>query len=249
MPAASARMGGERDTDADWRELGATQPYWGVLTHPDYRTEALTPASLEAFYASGAEYIADIAHRLQAATGKPPQGRALDFGCGAGRLAEAMTAYATQVTGVDISPGMLDEARKRGGKAAYVETLPDGPFDWINSFIVLQHIAPARGLKLIEDLLARLAPGGLVSLHVTIWREAHLQAPPARGLKRLIRPLTRRWRIARLPKGTIRMYDYDLSQVVERLNRAGVAELTLVPTDHGGHHGVILLGCKQAPAP
>ena len=30
----------ERDTDADWRELGATQPYWGVLTHADYRTES-----------------------------------------------------------------------------------------------------------------------------------------------------------------------------------------------------------------
>ena len=237
----------DRDTDADWRELGATQPYWGVLTHPDYRTENLTPANLEAFYASGAEYIGDIVRRLKAATGKRAGGRALDFGCGTGRLAEAMTAYAQQVTGFDISPGMLAEARKRGGKATYVETLPDGPFDWINSFIVLQHIPPARGLALIEDLLARLAPGGVVSLHVTVWREPHLQEPSASGLKRLLRPLTRRWRLARLPKGAIRMYDYDLSQVVERLNRAGIGELTLAPTDHGGHHGVILLGTK-APA-
>ena len=237
----------DRDTDADWRELGATQPYWGVLTHPDYRTENLTPANLEAFYASGGEYISDIVRRLKAATGKPAGGQALDFGCGAGRLTEAMTAYAHPVTGFDISPGMLAEARKRGGKAAYVDTMPDGPFDWINSFIVLQHIPPDRGLALIDDLLARLAPGGLISLHVTIWREAHLKEPSASGLKRLLRPLARRWRVAQLPKGTIRMYDYDLSQVVERLNRAGIGELTLVPTDHGGHHGVILLGMK-APA-
>jgi len=234
----------DRDTDADWRELGATQPYWGVLTHPDYRTENLTPANLEAFYASGGEYISDIVRRLKAATGKPAGGQALDFGCGAGRLTEAMTAYAHPVTGFDISPGMLAEARKRGGKAAYVDTMPDGPFDWINSFIVLQHIPPDRGLALIDDLLARLAPGGLISLHVTIWREAHLKEPSASGLKRLLRPLARRWRVAQLPKGTIRMYDYDLSQVVERLNRAGIGELTLVPTDHGGHHGVILLGMK-----
>ena len=53
-----------RDTDADWRELGATQPYWGVLTHADYRTENLTPANLEAFYASGQQHIADVAGRL-----------------------------------------------------------------------------------------------------------------------------------------------------------------------------------------
>jgi len=42
------------------------------------------------------------------------------------------------------------------------------------------------------------------------------------------------------------MYDYDLSQVVKLFNHAGVAELTLVSTDHGGHHGVILLGRKSA---
>ena len=242
----SAPAMGDRDTDADWRELGATQPYWGVLTHPDYRTENLTPANLEAFYASGGEYISDIVRRLKAATGKPAGGRALDFGCGAGRLTEAMTAYARSVTGFDISPGMLAEARKRGGKATYVDALPEGPFDWINSFIVLQHIPPDRGLALIEDLLARLAPGGLISLHVTVWREAHLKEPSAGGLKRLLRPLVRRWRVAQLPKGTIRMYDYDLSQVVERLNRAGVGELSLVATDHGGHHGVILLGMKAS---
>lgn len=236
----------ERDTDADWRELGATQPYWGVLTHADYRTENLTPANLEAFYASGGAYISDLVRRLKAATGKQAGGRALDFGCGTGRLAEAMTQHARSVTGYDISPGMLAQARKRKGKATYVDALPDGPFDWINSFIVLQHIAPERGLALIEDLLARLAPGGLVSLHVTVWREDHLKPRPGRGLRRLIRPLLRRWRLARLPKGAIGMYDYDLSQVVERLNRAGVAELTLVPTDHGGHHGVVILGARAA---
>ena len=236
----------DRDTDADWRELGATQPFWGVLTHADYRTENLTPANLEAFYASGDQYIADVVRRLKAATGKQPGGRALDFGCGTGRLAEAMTRYAREVTGYDISPGMLAQARKRNGKATYVDALPAGPFDWINSFIVFQHVPPARGLALIEDLLARLAPGGLISLHVTVWREDHLKPQQGSGLRRLVRPLLHRWRLARLPTGAIRMYDYDLSEVIERLNRAGVAELSLAPTDHGGHHGVILLGRKAA---
>jgi SAM-dependent methyltransferase len=238
----------ERDTDADWRELGATQPYWGVLTHADYRTENLTPANLEAFYASGAEYIGDIARRLKAATGHAPTGRALDFGCGTGRLAEAMAAHAHPVTGYDISPGMLEQARNRGGRASYTDVLPDGPFDWINSFIVFQHIPPARGLQLIDDLLCRLAPGGLVSLHVTAWRDDHLKPSPASGLRRLLHPLLHRWRLSRLPKGAIRMYDYDLSQVVERLNRASVGELNLLPTDHGGHHGAILLGRRTPPA-
>ena len=187
---------------------------------------------------------------LQAATGAKPGGRALDFGCGTGRLTEAMCAHARSVIGYDISPGMLAEARKRGGRALYVNTLPDGPFDWINSFIVFQHIPPARGLPLIQALMDRLGPGGLVSLHVTIWREAHLREPVDTGLKRLLAPLLQRLRMARLPKGAIRMYDYDLSAVVAALNRAGVGDLTLVPTDHGGHHGVILLGMRaKRPGP
>lgn len=240
---------GERDTDADWRELGATQPYWGVLTHADYRTENLTPENLEAFYASGGRQIADIVRRLQAATGKTPSGRALDFGCGAGRLTEAMTAYARDVTGFDISPGMLDEARKRGGKARYVDALPDGPFDWINSYIVFQHIPPARGLALLDELLARLAPGGSLSLHFVVWRDATLKPPPGSDLRSLYRRWLYRREMARLPKGVMRMYDYDLSAVVESLNRAGVRELSLAATDHDGHHGVIILGRRDEPSP
>lgn len=236
---------GLRDTDADWRELGKSQPYWGVITQPDYRTENLTPARLDAFYASGVAEIADIARRIAAVTGVTPQGRALDFGCGTGRLAEAMASYA-QTIGCDISPGMLVEARKRGGKAHYVDTLPDGPFDWINSYIVFQHIPPERGLPLMETLLARLAPGGVVSLQVTVWREAYLQPPSPRGWRRLVHPLLGAMRIARVKRGAILMYDYNLSRIASLLNRAGIEDFHLVSTVHGGHHGVIILGRKTA---
>src|SRR5690349_3760843 len=129
-----------RDTDADWREVGRSQPYWGVITAPQYRTENLTAANVEACYASGVADISNIVARITAATGAAPKGRALDFGCGAGRLAEAMSAHVDAVIGYDVSPGMLEKARERGGRATYVNDLPDGPFDWINSFIVFQHI-------------------------------------------------------------------------------------------------------------
>lgn len=242
MPAA------ERDTDADWRELGATQPYWGVLTHPDYRTENLTPETVEGFYASGVEYMAEIVRRLEHATGARPAGRALDFGCGAGRLTEAMAAYASQAVGYDISPGMLEKARARGGRASYVGELPDGPFDWINSFIVFQHIPPVRGMALIEALLERLAPGGFLSLHVTVWRNADLRPRSASGWRKLAAPLLEQRRMKRLQPGVILMYDYDLSALIEALNRRGVEEMSLLSTDHGGHHGVVILGRRTGAA-
>lgn len=236
-------MTAERDTDADWRELGSTQPYWGVLTHPDFRTENLTADSLAAFYASGVQYVDDIVARLERATGARPSGRALDFGCGVGRLAEAMSAHA-ETTGYDISPGMLAKARENGGKAQYVDVLPDGPFDWINSFIVFQHIPPERGMALFEQLLARLSPGGCISLHVTTWREPHLVAARPGGLKGLAAQLLS----GREPAGLVSMYDYDLSEILRLLNQAGLEEVSILSTDHGGHHGAILLGRKAGAA-
>ena len=238
----------DRDTDADWRELGATQPYWGVISHPDFRSENLTPARLDHFYSSGPFHIDPIAKALARLTGKPPSGRALDFGCGVGRLTEAMTAYADDVTGYDIAPGMLAVARERGGKANYVGEMPSGLFDWINSFIVFQHIPPERGEAIIADLLGRLADGGAISLQLTVWRDARRQAPDVRGgWRRLLHgPLRRRW-VRRRPPGEIFMYDYDLSRIIGLAQRAGIEEISLVHTDHDGHHGVIILGRKLVP--
>lgn len=236
-----AVRGAERDTDADWRELGDTQPYWGVLTHPDYRTENLTEAHVEAFYETGGQFIDGVLDQLERLTGARPSGTALDFGCGTGRLTEAMARH-LPTTGYDISPGMLDRARERNGKGTYVGEMPAGPFGWINSFIVLQHIPTARGMALIEELLGKLAPGGMVSLHVTVWRDDHLIPPPPSGWRKLLRPLIETVRAQRLPRGTILMHDYDLSAVVRLLNRAGIEQMEMVSTDHGGHHGVIILG-------
>ncbi|HZZ30725.1 MAG TPA: methyltransferase domain-containing protein [Phenylobacterium sp.] len=237
-----------RDTDADWRELGVTEPYWAVLSHPDFRSDRLTPEGIESFYQSGPPYIATLAEALKAMTGAHPSGRALDFGSGVGRLAEAMTLYAGEVTGVDISPGMLALARARGGKVTYVDQIPAGPFDWINSFIVFQHIPPQRGEAILDELLGKLAPGGVVSLQITVWRDKNREWPPETGWRRLFATQLRRKRLRELPVGQILMYDYDLSRVVRLLNLAGIEEIRLVSTDHDGHHGFIILGQKTAPA-
>jgi SAM-dependent methyltransferase len=235
-----------RDTDADWRAIGQSQPFWGVVSQDEYRAENLTEANVEAFYLSGIADVADIVRRIKAATSAQPRGRALDFGCGAGRLAEAMAAYVDAVTGYDVSPGMLATARSRGGRASYVDTLPDGPFNWINSYIVFQHIPPERGLVLMEQLFARLADDGVLSLQVTVWRDERHRPPPPTGWRKWLGPLLGAAREARLKRGTIFMHDYDLSAVVRLLNRAGVEDLTLSATDHDGHHGVILIGRKTA---
>ena len=239
-------------TAPDWRMIGEREPYFGVLSAPEFRTGNIDEKTIEAFYASGradiARLIAWCAEDLGAA---PEGGRAVDIGCGVGRLSLAMAARAGKVVGYDPSEPMLALARTRAASegavnAVFVDRLPAGPFDWINSYIVFQHIAPAGGLALLETFLALAAPGAFLTVHFTLWREAHL-APPtnpvsiaatflARTLARLgLRPAER----------LIRMHDYNLSDVMQRIVAAGFERVVLRHVDHGGHHGVWILARRD----
>jgi len=89
---------------------------------------------------------------------------ALEVGCGTGLILERVAAQASHATGVDLSPGMLELARKRGLDVheASATALPfkDASFDVVYSFKVLAHVPE------IERALAEMArvcrPGGHV---------------------------------------------------------------------------------------
>ncbi|WP_158746645.1 class I SAM-dependent methyltransferase [Acidisphaera sp. L21] len=66
------------------------------------------------------------------------QAKVLDFGCGIGRIAEALAPHCHSILGLDVSPGMISEARRRTGSLAGLEfeltsgdAVPGGPFDLI----------------------------------------------------------------------------------------------------------------------
>jgi SAM-dependent methyltransferase len=204
-------------------------------------------AALAEFYASGRHDVDLVLQRSIRFLGEwSTPARALDFGCGVGRLTYAMAAHAGEVVGYDVSPAMLNKAEARNeGSVTFTSAWPDGDFDWINSFIVFQHIAPERGLTLLNQLLRSLRPGGLVSLHFTIYRDAHLV--PERSVRAATIQALRRWlgRPTGPPPGSVTMYDYDLGKVAEALIRAGVDESAMFHADHGGHHGVQIIGRRR----
>jgi SAM-dependent methyltransferase len=238
-----------RDTDADWRRIGEAQPYWGVLSGERYRTENIDEAALNDFYGSGQGDIQAVVERASRFLGAwPAPRRALDFGCGVGRLVYAMTPYAEEVVGYDVSPEMLSKAESRNaeslnnGHVRFTSAWPKGGFDWINSYIVFQHIPPQRGLELLEKLLGQLNPGGLVSLHFTVYRDARLEPTPrpyAAALKLVKQCLGRP---TEPPAGSVSMFDYDLSKILAALVRGGVSESAMLHLDHNGHHGVQIIG-------
>jgi 2-polyprenyl-3-methyl-5-hydroxy-6-metoxy-1,4-benzoquinol methylase len=92
--------------------------------------------------------------------------RLLDVGCGAGYFARAMAERGASVTGVDLSPRLLDHARRTGGPVEYrlldagaiAEAFAPASFDVVTSCLALQDMPdPPRVLAAIASVLT---PGG-----------------------------------------------------------------------------------------
>jgi len=252
------------DTDKDWEYFGKTDPYWAVLTHDKFRKQNLTDDLVQSFFASGEAYIAFIFHtiRQHLDTNFAPRS-ALDFGCGVGRLVIPLARACESVVGVDISEGMLQEARARchllGISNVRFEKSDDqlsrvsGCFDLVNSFIVLQHIPPHRGELIANHLVERLNDGGVGVLHFLYHVERSSRRPKLRsiveswGLYPAVRAVRRAARrLARLlpwhPSNTpeMQMNAYDLNSLFLGLQKAGVRRVHVGFTNHQGSHGVLL---------
>ncbi len=224
--------------DHDWEIVASREPFFGVVGYDDFRMSRLDAAARERFYASGEEDIARILSYFDADIGARPAGRALDFGCGVGRLTRAIAGVMDQVVGYDVAPSMIALARDVvPANVALTTDFPAGPFDWINSYIVFQHIPPAEGLLLIDRCLAAAAPCAFISLQVTGWREGRQpsRAPHALAARWLERRMHRRSGASADP--LIRMYDYSFSDILQRLASHGFERVALRHTRHGGHHG------------
>jgi SAM-dependent methyltransferase len=245
-----------RDTDRDWAIIAENEPFFGVLANEQFRRERLTQETIDDFYASGEADVDFACATLVRHVGASfPVERALDFGAGVGRLAFAMAQHARRVDAVDIAPGMRDVGRatalaKGIANVAFSEVPAyENGYDWINSLIVFQHIPPARGYTLLADLLGRLASGGLVSLHFTVYRDARHTGEIERDLDLFAYDGSRVdvWRsFVGVGPGSMSMYDYDLGRLMSIFVQHDVTSLWLEHTDHAGCHGAWLFGRRSA---
>ncbi|WP_292060045.1 MULTISPECIES: class I SAM-dependent methyltransferase [unclassified Brevundimonas] len=238
-----------RDTDADWEEIGRTNPYFGVLADPRFKTENLTEEARTEFFQTGEGDVRSLMERFRQRYPDFAPTSALDFGCGVGRVTRALAAATGDAFGVDISESMLAEARRTPiVGAAFGQDIPDRLFDWVLSVIVFQHIPPERGYALLRELMKRLAPGGFVTLQFALYRDPALAAAPG-GRVLMVEGLpviTNDAALNALPKGEMVMFDYDLTVIAAILFSAGVVDFELTHTDHGGFHGATLYG-RRAP--
>ncbi len=244
-------------TDKDWEKWGSDNPYFGVLSHPKFLGTKLKPTTEQEFYQAGKSDIDRVMNRINLLGGSKFK-CSVDFGCGTGRLTIPLTSHSAKVVGLDVSPSILDEAKKKTPKdlttkISYrvsddrLDNLPQ-KYDLAHSYIVLQHIPPKRGERIIRKLLTELQPSGFAALHVTfahdapafhkfvIWLRNHIV--PIHYLLNVIKG--RRWNTPRM-----RMHLYSLDRITNIFDSCGLSDTLQLSTDHGGYLGAMIIGKKH----
>lgn len=187
-----------------WAALGREDPLWAVLSRPDKRGGRW---NVDEFFATGRLEI-DAHVAALAAMGLPRRhARAIDFGCGAGRLTRPLAAHFDEAIGIDVSPSMIECARRLGAGIAnlrFVENasprlamLADHSVDFVYSNMTLQHIPAVLAEGYVDEFLRVLAPGGAASFQFVGGTDSSLRgrlygAVPNRWLNPLRRLLWRR---------------------------------------------------------
>jgi len=125
--------------------------YWGIADSANFFYDQVTHP-----------YHCDLLQRIATCPGD-----IVDLGCGSAHILRHLGVGA-RYTGIDWSDGQISENQKRYPNArfraasVYESGLPDGSYDWVVSFYVLEHcVYPQR---LLAEMVRLLKPGGRAAI-------------------------------------------------------------------------------------
>ena len=171
----------------DWEEMAA-DPFWAVLTGKRHWEVA-------EFFATGEADVRNllgIADRLGLL--KDSRARALDFGCGVGRITRQLARHFEECYGVDVSKQMLEIAAKYNPSCRFhlnlrkdLSDFPDSHFDLVYTVIVLQH-QPNREVieSYLREFIRVLRPQGLLAFHLPSKMPFRYRLAPRRRVYKLL---------------------------------------------------------------
>ena len=128
----------------------------------------------EEFFATGADVVRALEAELKRLTRRK---RALEIGCGPGRLLRPMSGHFDEIHGIDVADEMIERARRnlanvRHAHAHHAEgsdlrAFSDGYFDFVYSYAVFQHIPSGEVVfGYLKEVERVLAPGGIAHLQL-----------------------------------------------------------------------------------
>src|SRR5438045_851264 len=130
----------------NWDEFGRRDPLWAILTAPGKENDGW---DVDEFFDTGETEIASTLEHARRLGLPTTWAVALDFGCGVGRLTQALARRFGKCHAVDIAPSMIEAARRYnryGSRCEYhlnaandLRWIPTRSIDFIYSNLVLQH--------------------------------------------------------------------------------------------------------------
>jgi SAM-dependent methyltransferase len=157
-----------KELQRNWDELGKRDAFGNIITDPAMSGKWQKGE----FFKSGEEEIASLMAYIESLGLAVPNGTALDFGCGVGRLTQSLCRHFEVCHGIDIAPSMIAHAKRYnrfGERCRYslnatddLRIFQNNHFNLVYSNIVLQHMKPEYSSRYIGEFLRVLRPGGLI---------------------------------------------------------------------------------------
>jgi glycosyltransferase involved in cell wall biosynthesis/ubiquinone/menaquinone biosynthesis C-methylase UbiE len=167
----ASRIG--RKIQKSWDRFGKEDPFWAVLTHPDKKGGRWNEAE---FFETGRRDIRAVLDRMTALGISLKYEKALDFGCGPGRITQALAEHFQEVHGIDIAPSMIataNELNRNGRRCIYhlneephIRLFDENTFDMVYTWLVLQHMPTQLALGYIAEFVRVTRPGGVIVFQV-----------------------------------------------------------------------------------
>ena len=159
----------------NWNQLGHRDPLASILTPA---TDATVAWDVDEFFETGRLEVSRLMTGVERLVPLLPKRRALDFGCGVGRVTQALADHFNEAIGVDVASSMVEAARKWNrvpnrcrfavNEGTHLRQFESSGFDLVYSRLVLQHIPPLLVKGYIPELVRVLNPEGLLVFQLPV---------------------------------------------------------------------------------
>ena len=168
-----------KDVQKHWNAFGKIDPLWAILTFPDRKGNKW---QRDEFFKTGLIEVNLVMKYVESLGQKIPCRKALDFGCGVGRLCSWLASRCSEVYGIDRGIEGLRLAAEYNARANIVYQAYDGetiPFSqsYFNAILCVgvlhKRVFPGEKLPRILGEFRRVlrTPGTIVAIEHVYGRE------------------------------------------------------------------------------